>query len=210
MTTGIAYPLIAVAVLAILLGFVALLLQKNYLDVNNNMKTEVEVPLFGKMTTNFPALVFLFIGAAIIGVVAYRAPSAPPASIVIWSVSAPAVQLAGGVEIKKADWDTKFKVNLLPDNHPGLDLKRENEGHFTLNLPLIEGTSFEQAVKEIVFELEGDTYFTCSLNPEEELKIYQNDKANSILSSVNDGVRVFKTIKLRKGTDLDQNQSCKN
>ena len=51
-----------ISVLSIILGFVALLTQKVYIDRERNMPTQVEVPLFGKLKTNYPALIFVFLG----------------------------------------------------------------------------------------------------------------------------------------------------
>jgi len=54
--------------LIILLGGVALFLQKIYrIDSGTEEKTVIELPFFGKMSTNFPALAFVFIGAALAG-----------------------------------------------------------------------------------------------------------------------------------------------
>src|SRR5437773_751346 len=47
------------------LGFVALLLQKTYLDPDTRKPTtEVEITNLGKLKTNYPALVFVFLGFA--------------------------------------------------------------------------------------------------------------------------------------------------
>jgi hypothetical protein len=48
------------AVLALVLGFFALLKQKTYIDANSGAVTSVELPLIGKLKTNYPALVFVF------------------------------------------------------------------------------------------------------------------------------------------------------
>jgi hypothetical protein len=46
------------------LGFVALLKQKLYIDSKTNQLTEVDLPIVGKMRTNYPALVFVIAGCA--------------------------------------------------------------------------------------------------------------------------------------------------
>ena len=48
--------------LCFVLGFVALLKQKTYIDSQTNQPTEIELPFVGKLTTNYPALGFVFIG----------------------------------------------------------------------------------------------------------------------------------------------------
>ena len=56
---------LAIAVLLIVLGFVALLKQKLYVDSETGQVTEVEVPLLGKLRTNAPAIAFVVFGSAI-------------------------------------------------------------------------------------------------------------------------------------------------
>jgi hypothetical protein len=60
-----AYILFGIAVLSIILGFVALLSQKIYLDATTKQPTEVDIPFLGKLKSNYPALVFVFLGAAL-------------------------------------------------------------------------------------------------------------------------------------------------
>ena len=57
-----AYIANAIAILLIVLGFAALLKQKTYLDSATGTVTSVELPLLGKLQTNYPALVFVFLG----------------------------------------------------------------------------------------------------------------------------------------------------
>jgi hypothetical protein len=62
--------LVCLAAFALGLGFFALLKQKTYLDASGTV-TSVEVPFVGKMHTNYPALLFVFIGFAF-GYLAYH------------------------------------------------------------------------------------------------------------------------------------------
>jgi len=203
MQTEISYALLGIGALTIVLGFVALLRQKTYIDANNS-STEVEVPFFGRMKTNLPALLFVFIGAVLVSVPAFRS----GAEIKWWEIRGPAVQLDDGTEIKKEDWHN-FKIKLVPRNFNDVGVfDTQNKGRFVVRVPLIEGVAFEKAVTEIIFELDGETYLTCSLFTDEELKAYHTDKRSSAISSAGEGYREFRTIKLGKPTDL--NQSCKD
>ena len=206
MPKDIAYSLLAISALVFILGFVALLRQKTYLDSSTNLKTEIEVPFFGRMATNFPALVFAFIGAALAFVTASRSSVTP--DVKVWSVRGPAVQFADGTEINQADWDAHFKVHISPKSDAWN--VQTPKGRFTLMLPLIDGNTFEKAVQEVILEYDGEPYLTCSLVPEQEYKAWDNPqtRANSIISNASDGVRQFKTIKLAKPTEAS-NQSCK-
>ena len=54
--------LYAIAALSIILGFIALIKQKVYLDKDTKKQTELEIPILGKLKTNYPSLVFVFLG----------------------------------------------------------------------------------------------------------------------------------------------------
>jgi hypothetical protein len=51
--------------------FVALLKQKSYLDIRSGEIIEIEVPIFRKMKTNYPALIFVFL-AGVFGYLWYQ------------------------------------------------------------------------------------------------------------------------------------------
>ena len=51
--------------LSVALGFVALLAQRTYLDKETQKPVEIEIPVFGKMKSNYPALLFVFLGFAL-------------------------------------------------------------------------------------------------------------------------------------------------
>ncbi len=46
--------------LSLILGFIALIKQKIYVDQDNNSITHIELPILGKLSTNYPALIFIF------------------------------------------------------------------------------------------------------------------------------------------------------
>ena len=58
--------LIGLGTLSILLGFIALLSQNIYLHPETKDLTEVEVPILGRLRTNYPALVFVLLGFSLI------------------------------------------------------------------------------------------------------------------------------------------------
>ena len=51
-----------ISTLTIILGFIALLTQKIYIDTDTKQLTQIDIPMVGKMKTNYPALIFLFLG----------------------------------------------------------------------------------------------------------------------------------------------------
>ncbi len=57
------YVAFAIATLLIVLGFIALLTQKVYLDSTTQQPITIEVPFVGKMAANVPSLAFVFFGS---------------------------------------------------------------------------------------------------------------------------------------------------
>lgn len=54
-----------IAILLIVCGFAALLLQKTYVNEDGaGTQTEIDLPFFGKLKTNYPALIFVLLGCA--------------------------------------------------------------------------------------------------------------------------------------------------
>ena len=56
------YIILIISIIGIILGFVALITQKIYINPETSEATEVEIPFIGKIKTNYPALVFAFLG----------------------------------------------------------------------------------------------------------------------------------------------------
>ena len=61
------YILYSGALLLFVLGFIALLKHKIYVDSRTKEPMEIELPFFGKMKTNYPALAFVFAGLILAG-----------------------------------------------------------------------------------------------------------------------------------------------
>ena len=74
----------SLASISILLGFIALLKQKTYLDSKTNQPTDVEVPLVGRLKTNYPALVFVFLGFCLAFYVVHKS---LPQKEIIWKIT---------------------------------------------------------------------------------------------------------------------------
>ena len=63
-----------ISIFSIILGFIALLTQKIYIDPETKKPTvDVEIKFLGKLKTNVPALAFVFLGIAL-AVFAYSRP----------------------------------------------------------------------------------------------------------------------------------------
>ena len=141
-----AYILFGIAVLSIILGFAALLSQKIYLDPTTNQPTEVEVPFFGKIKSNYPALVFVFLGAAL---ALYGFKQSYPPKKEMWNLEGfftppqgRTVDPAGTLELRGPD--PIVVTNKIDD---------DKTGHFVILVNIPEGKSVEQ-----VFETLNYTY----------------------------------------------------
>ena len=145
------YILFGIALLSIILGFVALLSQRIYLDATTMEATEVDVPFVGKIKSNYPALVFVFLGT-VLAVYAFQKSFPPPKQE--WTLTgffAPPegklVDPAGTLELRGPD------PVVLKNTIDG------KTGYFDIRVNIPEGKSVEQ-----VFDTLSYTYSDGSAN----------------------------------------------
>jgi hypothetical protein len=185
--------LLGLAALALVLGFVALLRQKSYLDPETKAPLEVEVPLFGRMKANFPALLFVFFA----GVFAFMASeNFEQPGIKRWIVRG-GVFTTGNIHIPRQKWKN-LVIRVEPSQYSEF-IKKEKYGRFRLNFPLIEGTHLEKAISWIVFEFPTDeTYATCIIDLQAEKDLYDKDisKNKSVIKSITADGWLLKNISL--------------
>ena len=143
-----AYILFGIALLSIILGFVALLSQKTYLDTTTKQPTEVEVPFLGKIKSNYPALVFVFLGAALAFYAFQR--SFPPKKE-MWTLEGfftppdgKTVDRAGTLELRGPD--PVVVKNIIDD---------DKTGHFDIWINIPEGKSVEQVFETLNYTYSG-------------------------------------------------------
>jgi hypothetical protein len=129
------------AAFCFLLGFIALLKQKTYVDSQTNRPTEVELPLVGKLKSNYPALVFVAVGAFL----AYLGGSKPSVELgeedwtIIGSFVAPK-----NVTVK---WE-EGNLALMPNSvHPAV----HSDGNFEIQVSIPKGKTFEDIVSAIIY-----------------------------------------------------------
>jgi hypothetical protein len=176
---------LALSGLCIVLGFIALLSQKVYRIEGadgQTTATRVEVPLFGKygkMTTNYPALLFVVAGFAL-AVFALKNDPGPPSGKENWLVtgelSAPEGETAipwheGSMTV----FPTDFEIRLLPD------------GRFQIRALIPEDRTFEEAVQYIDF---SHPMGSVQLFPGEELDKFAAGES-SLLKNRTENTRVF-------------------
>ena len=138
-----AYILFGIAGVLVVLGFIALLTQKTYLDSKTKEPVEIEVPLFGKLKTNYPSLVLVFLGA----VLAYLAfeKSFPPRKV-DWTLTGSLKHPAN----KQVSWSQGYDLTLIPS--PVIVKERMGDkGEFELVALIDEGKSIEEVFELLVF-----------------------------------------------------------
>jgi hypothetical protein len=131
------YPAYGIAALSIVLGFAALLLQKTYLDSRTGLATSIELPVLGKLRTNYPALVFALLG---IGLAIFALRSSIKSEWV----------LTGRLEHpsqKDIDW-SHCLVRAIP-SEVWSDVSRE--GLFTIRAFIEDGKSIDEVLDTLDF-----------------------------------------------------------
>ena len=135
MTLYVAY---GVSVVLVALGFVALLKQKTYIDPATNQPTGIELPVLGKLKTNYPALVFVFLG---VGLAAIAFEKSYPPRKVPWTVMGSFLDPSG----KGQDW-RNGTLTVVPSD---VMAEVSNMGTFRITANIDEGKSFEDAFELI-------------------------------------------------------------
>jgi hypothetical protein len=176
---------LALSGLCIVLGFIALLSQKVYRIEGadgQTTATRVEVPLFGKygkMTTNYPALLFVVAGFAL-AVFALKSDPGPPAGKENWLVtgefSAPEGQSPiSWHEGSMTVFPTDFEIRVFPT------------GKFQIRALISAGRTFEDVVQYIDF---SHPAASVQLLPGKELEKFAAGES-SLLINRTENTRVF-------------------
>ena len=166
------YLLIGVSVLLIVLGFIALLTQKIYIDKETNEPTEVEVPIVGKIRTNYPALIFVFLGFSLAIVILERTSEQPQDE---WTVRG-RLSRDDGAEINWREGSIML--------HPiGIETTIKDNGEFDITYFLEKGTSFYDKIKYIVYSHEEGNF---TFYPKAEHEKYKNNDESTLIEKAGD------------------------
>lgn len=174
------------ALIGLILGFWALLKQKTYMDVKTNEIVDIEIPFFGKIKSQYPSLIIIFLS---FGLVLYLLSQGNEIRKKTWDISGQFVSN----EINKS-WDVNG-LSIHPcDINPTLD---KDTGVFKFSLEIEEGKSFEDVYEAISYT---DKYESVFLEPQKELAKYNSDKEknSSLIAVENSIIRQYKPIKLIK------------
>ncbi len=163
-----------IAVLSILLGFVALLKQRVYLDKETMAPVEIEIPKIGKFKSNYPALVFVLLGAGMAYMAFVRSQGKES-----WSIT-------GTFENptqNNVSWE-RGMVEVHPTEVE--DIRFYNNRNFEIKLLLEEGKTFEEAVESIQFTFDSASF---TLRPSEHA---QDANGNALLVGKSEHEREYK------------------
>ncbi len=182
--------LYSLSALIVILGGLSLVLQKVYkVESATGEKTIIEVPLFGKLTTNYPAIAFVFIGAALAAYTANKTADSTERWILSGTFRAPHEE---GVNWERGNLrlsPKKFHLSLSPD------------GRFEIQGDLAKGRQFEEEVKQITYEncaCDGK-FYGASILVEKEYNNYLENK-ESFIEHAGKTTRRYKPVDVNVAT----------
>jgi hypothetical protein len=179
--------LYSIAALSIILGFVALLTQKIYIDKDTKQKIDFSIPLFGKIKTNYPALIFTILGFWLIY---YVTDKCYPPKQINWVLEGYLIS----EDSIKFDEGTLYVhpsniVNSISEN-PG------TKGKFRIDLRVDENKSIEEAVEYISYD--HDTGGSVRIDLKDELDKYNHGDMSSMINGKSSSSLNFKELMLVK------------
>lgn len=178
--------LYGLSTLIVLLGGVSLVLQKVYkVDSATGEKTIVEIPVFGKLSTNYPAIVFVFIGAALATYTLNKTWETDDHWVVSGSFHTPNAEIINWERGNLRISPKKYHMSVSPD------------GTFEIQGEIRKGRDFEEEVKQITYEncsCDGKV-FGASIMAESE---YNNfiKKEKSLVEGAGKNTRRYKAVEV--------------
>ena len=166
------------SMLMVILGFVALLKQKTYIDKDSNQPVEIDVSFFGRMKTNYPSLVFVFLGALLMYIAFEK--SYPPAKHE-WVIKGSLADSLNQID----DW-SEGSIAIIPVQYEATIF---NKGNFEIRLFIDEDKEFEDVVEVIDYSHRDGS---VQLFPKRELTHYRKKEANNI-KHITATTRTYKT-----------------
>lgn len=158
------------AALLVVLGFVALLKQKTYLDPASRQPIQVEVPILGRVKTNYPALIFVLLGFALAWVAFDKA--YPPRQAT-WTVKG-SFRAPNG-QNGHIDWN-QGTLTLTPAL---LNTTLNDQGRFEMRVEVEEGKSIEDAFETLDF---SHAIGSAQIDLQKALAAYRQGETNLIAS----------------------------
>lgn len=176
-----------ISTLAIILGFIALLTQKIYMDAKTQKATQIKIPIFGRMRTNYPALVFVFGGFALSVIAVNKTPQeievykTPPKKE--WKITG-SFKLRGEENI---DYGTGTFAVFPSDFEGGVN----KDGSLDIIAKIEEGKTFEEVIERMDYT---HTRGSICIIPKDEYARYKKEDPASYIESATKHSREYKTI----------------
>lgn len=174
--------LLVLSFLSVILGFVALLNQKIYLDAQTREATEIDVPILGKMKTNYPSLVFVFLGFAMAVAVLVQHGKTEP---VTWKVSGQFLS-----DDREMQWLAK-DLTVFPC---GLQIAMNKDtGEFNIELDIEKGKNFEDTIEVITYSAPKAS---GTIIPGRQMELFDQGDSGSLLKTKGSRLRMYKPAPL--------------
>jgi hypothetical protein len=167
--------------LLIILGFVALLKQKTYLDSATLQPVEIELPVVGKVKANYPAIIFVLLGF-VLAYVAFEK-SFPPRKVE-WRLDGSLTNT--NPTNGKVTWSSGT-LALVPAE---IQIKMYNQGAFEVTAMIEEGKTIEDVYETLDFSHPAGS---AHIDLRQEL-INQRRGKPSLISGLTDHTRTFKPL----------------
>ena len=181
------YILYGISLIAIILGFIALLKQKTYVDTNTNKVTEVSLPFLGKFKTNYPSLVFLVIGASLAFFVFDKSYYHSTDNTTEWNIRGRLVDTTNSIE--------NFSFGELKVIPRTIESRVTPEGKFEITMQIKEGVKFEDEVECIDYTYKG---LSVNLLTAAEKEKKEKKDNTSLLKVLGSRTRVYGKIIVNK------------
>lgn len=159
-----------ISTLTIILGFIALLTQKIYIDTNTKQQTQIDIPMVGKMKTNYPALIFVFLG---IFLAVYAFSRSFPPQKNEWVITG---SFKSGENINLLDgtltvFPADFKCEVYPNRK------------FEIKAKIEEGKTFEDVIQRIDYS-----------HPLGSVQIYPKEQREALVKHETENSREYKPV----------------
>jgi hypothetical protein len=176
------YILYGISLMSILLGFVALLKQKTYVNEKTKEVTEVELPMVGKLKTNYPSLLFLAMGIFLAVFVFNKSYKNKK----VWEISGTFVDTTKTI----TDW-SDGELNIQPSAIKTKNI--DSLGNYHICLELNDGQEIEDVVELITY---SNQKLSFNFQPSEEKKKNRMKDNSSLLAISTSSTRIYKPATL--------------
>ena len=167
-----------IAVISIVLGFIALLKQKNYIDTQTKSVTDIEIPFLGRLKTNYPSLVFLFLGIFVSVYTFHRSQTNKQ----VWEVSG----TFSDPQRRITDW-ASGELNIKPSSI--ITKTVDENGNFSFQIVIDADLNIEDVVETITYSnSKGSAYIV----PNEEETKYKDGDTTSLIKKLTRSARMYK------------------